>query len=209
MQMVMHLPGQIDKVHGGNPPLPVAEPQPMDMHYMQEHDHAQHHNNGNDIDDQEDGGGSEGLEGDVPSDHGNLSDPHGSRPSRVHGGNQLTLSFQGEVYVFDSVSAETVQAVLLLLGGHEVPPIVPTLVVTPPQNNANNTANRGLSDIPSRWLDAVGAGVGLVGTGIGAGVELVGAVGSDLSKAGKFMCRTITVTSSSSKKSGSSALVTP
>ncbi|KAG6475944.1 hypothetical protein ZIOFF_065176 [Zingiber officinale] len=33
------------------------------------------------------------------------------------GGNQLTLSFQGEVYVFDSVSPEKVQAVLLLLGG--------------------------------------------------------------------------------------------
>ncbi|KAG6481025.1 hypothetical protein ZIOFF_057616 [Zingiber officinale] len=32
-------------------------------------------------------------------------------------GNQLTLSFQGEVYVFDSVSPEKVQVVLLLLGG--------------------------------------------------------------------------------------------
>ncbi|KAG6487491.1 hypothetical protein ZIOFF_056077 [Zingiber officinale] len=36
------------------------------------------------------------------------------------GRNQLTLSFQGEVYVFDSVSPEKVQAVLLLLGGHEM-----------------------------------------------------------------------------------------
>ncbi|XP_009403383.2 GATA transcription factor 18 isoform X1 [Musa acuminata AAA Group] len=35
--------------------------------------------------------------------------------------NQLTLLFQGEVYVFDSVSPEKVQAVLLLLGGCEVP----------------------------------------------------------------------------------------
>ncbi|KAK1299585.1 GATA transcription factor 28 [Acorus calamus] len=35
--------------------------------------------------------------------------------------NQLTLSFQGEVYVFDSVTPEKVQAVLLLLGGQEVP----------------------------------------------------------------------------------------
>ncbi|XP_043716576.1 calcium-dependent lipid-binding protein-like isoform X1 [Telopea speciosissima] len=55
----------------------------------------------------------------------------------------------------------------------------------------------------------IGAGVGLVGTGIGAGVGLVGAVGSGLSKAGKFMGRTITGTSSSSKKSGSSTPVTP
>ncbi|KAF3963180.1 hypothetical protein CMV_012401 [Castanea mollissima] len=42
----------------------------------------------------------------------------------------------------------------------------------------------------------VGAGVGLVGSGVGAGVGLVGtglgAVGSGLSKAGKFMGRTIT-----------------
>ncbi|XP_073004798.1 GATA transcription factor 18-like isoform X5 [Typha latifolia] len=35
--------------------------------------------------------------------------------------NQLTLLFQGEVYVFDSVTPEKVQAVLLLLGGCEVP----------------------------------------------------------------------------------------
>ncbi|KAJ0966483.1 hypothetical protein J5N97_023400 [Dioscorea zingiberensis] len=37
------------------------------------------------------------------------------------GSNQLTLSFQGEAYIFDSVPPERVQAVLLLLGGHEVP----------------------------------------------------------------------------------------
>uniref|UniRef100_A0A0E0CFL8 CCT domain-containing protein n=1 Tax=Oryza meridionalis TaxID=40149 RepID=A0A0E0CFL8_9ORYZ len=36
--------------------------------------------------------------------------------------NTLTLSFQGEVYVFESVSAERVQAVLLLLGGRELAP---------------------------------------------------------------------------------------
>ncbi|KAG6493243.1 hypothetical protein ZIOFF_048220 [Zingiber officinale] len=33
--------------------------------------------------------------------------------------NQLTLSFQGEVYVFDSVSPKKVQAMLLLLGGQK------------------------------------------------------------------------------------------
>lgn len=55
------------------------------------------------------------------------------------------------------------------------------------------------------------AGVGLVGTGVGAGVGLVstgfGAVGSGLSKAGKFMGRTITGQSSNHKKSGSSTPV--
>ncbi|KAJ6799742.1 GATA transcription factor 20-like isoform X1 [Iris pallida] len=53
-----------------------------------------------------------------------LGDPHALViPSHVgsgSGGNQLTLSFQGEVYVFDSVSPEKVQAVLLLLGGREI-----------------------------------------------------------------------------------------
>ncbi|CAL0305609.1 unnamed protein product [Lupinus luteus] len=34
---------------------------------------------------------------------------------------QLTLSFRGQVYVFDSVSPQKVQAVLLLLGGREAP----------------------------------------------------------------------------------------
>ncbi|KAK7340146.1 hypothetical protein VNO77_20840 [Canavalia gladiata] len=56
----------------------------------------------------------------------------------------------------------------------------------------------------------VGAGAGLVGSGIGAGVGFVGtglgAVGSGLSKAGKFMGRTITG-HSSSRRSGSSTPV--
>uniref|UniRef100_A0ACD5ZE33 Uncharacterized protein n=1 Tax=Avena sativa TaxID=4498 RepID=A0ACD5ZE33_AVESA len=52
-------------------------------------------------------------------------DPHGGMGSgTVHPAstNQLTLSFQGEVYVFDSVSPDKVQAVLLLLGGRELNP---------------------------------------------------------------------------------------
>ena len=57
----------------------------------------------------------------------------------------------------------------------------------------------------------VGAGIGLVGTGVGAGVGMVGsglgAVGSGLSKAGKFMGRSITGQSSSTKRSGSSTPV--
>ncbi|KHN04090.1 Extended synaptotagmin-2 [Glycine soja] len=56
----------------------------------------------------------------------------------------------------------------------------------------------------------IGAGAGLVGSGIGAGVGIVGsglgAVGSGLSKAGKFMGRTITG-HSGSRKSGSSTPV--
>ncbi|XP_076894504.1 GATA transcription factor 24-like [Bidens hawaiensis] len=59
------------------------------------------------------------------------------------GADQLTLSFQGEVYVFDAVSPEKVQAVLLLLGGYEVPTGAPTLGV-PPQNH------RSLNEFPAR-----------------------------------------------------------
>lgn len=56
----------------------------------------------------------------------------------------------------------------------------------------------------------IGAGAGLVGSGIGAGAGLVGsgfgAFGSGLSKAGKFMGRTITG-HSGSRRSGSSTPV--
>ncbi|KAM0025333.1 putative transcription factor TIFY family [Helianthus debilis subsp. tardiflorus] len=48
----------------------------------------------------------------------------------VAGADQLTLSFQGEVYVFDAVSPEKVHALLLLLGGYEVPTGAPTLGIT-------------------------------------------------------------------------------
>ncbi|XP_062229705.1 GATA transcription factor 20-like isoform X2 [Phragmites australis] len=52
-------------------------------------------------------------------------DPHGAMVAATVppiSSNQLTLSFQGEVYVFDSVSPDKVQAVLLLLGGRELNP---------------------------------------------------------------------------------------
>ncbi|KAL6545823.1 hypothetical protein OROGR_009697 [Orobanche gracilis] len=55
------------------------------------------------------------------------------------GANQLSLSFQGDVYVFDSVTPEKVQSVLLLLGGYEVPTGVPTPGMTP-QNPRNEEA---------------------------------------------------------------------
>ncbi|KAA8536388.1 hypothetical protein F0562_028866 [Nyssa sinensis] len=39
---------------------------------------------------------------------------------------ELTISFEGEVYVFPAVTPEKVQAVLLLLGGREIPSSVPS-----------------------------------------------------------------------------------
>ncbi|KAJ0965597.1 hypothetical protein J5N97_026735 [Dioscorea zingiberensis] len=61
----------------------------------------------------------EGMDTDHPADLANLGDHIGLIVPPI-GSNQLTLSFQGEVYVFDSVSPEKVQAVLLLLGGREI-----------------------------------------------------------------------------------------
>ncbi|KAL3814371.1 hypothetical protein ACJIZ3_015639 [Penstemon smallii] len=65
------------------------------------------------------------------------------------GADQLTLSFQGQVYVFDSVSPEKVQAVLLLLGGYELPTGIPTPGITP-QNNRNLGDYPGKSSQPQR-----------------------------------------------------------
>ncbi|GAB4838402.1 hypothetical protein Ancab_027937 [Ancistrocladus abbreviatus] len=64
-------------------------------------------------------------------------------PASAGGSDQLTLSFQGEVYVFDAVSPEKVQEVLILLGGYEVPSGIPTAAVTT-QNH------RSLGEFPGR-----------------------------------------------------------
>ncbi|KAK8962160.1 GATA transcription factor 24 [Platanthera guangdongensis] len=78
-----------------------------------------------------------------PSDPGHPGDPQGMIVP--HGGsNQLTLSFQGEVYVFDSVSPEKVQAVLLLLGGRE---ISSSLAAFP---STSNLSSKQRSTLPHR-----------------------------------------------------------
>ncbi|XP_008811434.1 GATA transcription factor 20-like [Phoenix dactylifera] len=112
----MPLPGRIDDAPGGGGEghLIVA----ADAQAIQQY--AEDGGGGDAMEDDHDGAAEgEGMEGDVPSDHANLRDPLGMVAPQV-GANQLTLSFQGEVYVFDSVSPEKVQAVLLLLGGREI-----------------------------------------------------------------------------------------
>ncbi|KAJ7958903.1 GATA transcription factor [Quillaja saponaria] len=59
------------------------------------------------------------------------------------GTSQLTLSFRGQVYVFDSVTPDKVQSVLLLLGGCELTS-GPQGVDMAPQNQ------RGMMDYPGR-----------------------------------------------------------
>ncbi|KAM0061955.1 putative transcription factor TIFY family [Helianthus debilis subsp. tardiflorus] len=93
------------------------------------------------------GGGMEDMSVGVVQPHGLYVPESDIQPVSGGGGgggaDQLTLSFQGEVYVFDAVSPEKVQAVLLLLGGYEVPTGAPTLGV-PPQSQ------RALTEFPAR-----------------------------------------------------------
>ncbi|KAL6496879.1 hypothetical protein OROGR_028808 [Orobanche gracilis] len=111
------------------------------MHYLQDQHHHGLHNhisNGHAID-QDDhgdnnkmgsGGVNEVMDGDV-SNIGNQSNDHTAviPVGGSENNNQLTLSFRGQVFVFDSVTPERVQAVLLLLGGNEAPPNVPAVPV--------------------------------------------------------------------------------
>uniref|UniRef100_A0A0A0K2L9 GATA transcription factor 24-like n=1 Tax=Cucumis sativus TaxID=3659 RepID=A0A0A0K2L9_CUCSA len=84
----------------------------------------------------EDSGGMSGsvsvinrVEDVVPSTYISGSDYN---PLTGNGGaDQLTLSFRGEVYAFDSVSPDKVQAVLLLLGGYEIPSGIPAIGSAP------------------------------------------------------------------------------
>ncbi|KAK3219098.1 hypothetical protein Dsin_013068 [Dipteronia sinensis] len=140
---------RMDGMHGNHNQMQVSDEQhPVrHAHYVQEHE-LHHMGNENVMEDEHDdcnvdgngGGGSEAMEGDAPSDPGSLSDNRCSGDN----GDQLTLSFQGQVYVFDSVSPEKVQAVLLLLGGREVPPTMPAI----PVNSHHN--NQGLHGTPQR-----------------------------------------------------------
>ncbi|XP_010482249.1 PREDICTED: GATA transcription factor 24 [Camelina sativa] len=63
-----------------------------------------------------------------------------TKPSRT---SELTLSFEGEVFVFPAVTPDKVKTVLLLLGGRDIPTPVPTLKL--PFENS-----RGVGDNPRR-----------------------------------------------------------
>lgn len=97
----MSMPGQIDDGQVGvgsvePTPIQVVDAQPIHVHYMQASDAGME-------EDGDDGGGSEGMEGDMPPDQQQVG-----VVTRSQVANQLTLSFQGEVYVFDSVPPEKV-----------------------------------------------------------------------------------------------------
>ncbi|XP_057534467.1 GATA transcription factor 24-like isoform X1 [Amaranthus tricolor] len=140
----------MDDLHGGDAQMHMTEAeQPLHVHYMHDQNHGMHHlSNDNGLEDDHDGivaGTAEGIDGELHNHPGNGSDNHGGMMGAITDNNQLTLSFQGQVYVFDSVSPEKVQAVLLLLGGREVPSTVPVLPLTSSQSN------RGVAPTPQKF----------------------------------------------------------
>ncbi|XP_024015203.1 GATA transcription factor 24 isoform X1 [Eutrema salsugineum] len=138
----------MDDLHGSDGGMHIGLAQDP-MHVQYEHHDLHHINNGNGLmEDHVDNGINEGVEIDIPAHPGISSDHRGEVVDRgSENGDQLTLSFQGQVYVFDRVSPEKVQAVLLLLGGREVPQTLPTTLGSPHQNNRV----LGLSGTPQRF----------------------------------------------------------
>lgn len=157
----------MDDLHGDEsamqmPPdgKPAYHPQ---MHFMeeQEHDDFHHLSNGDMIHHGEHDdigvGQREGMNGDVGSDPRNMSDNHSALVAHgsVEETNQLTLSFQGQVYVFDSVSPEKVQAVLLLLGGRETSTSMPYISLNQHQNNRDLSSNPQRFNVPQRLASLI------------------------------------------------------
>lgn len=135
----MHVHGEDGQDQRGQGHLEVDH---MHGHHM--HSNDENGTGGEEPDD--DAGDEEGLdEADMHSDGGGHA---GDQPvplaARTQGSTQLTLSYQGEVYVFDTVPPEKVQAVLLLLGGREIPPGMSGV------NVSSNHHHKGMTELPAR-----------------------------------------------------------
>lgn len=106
----------MDGIHGSDSRIHMSDAQhSMHVPYEPEHEHGlDHMSDGNGMDEDHNNcgdtnaGGREYVEGEV-SNPGNLTDNQTAMiEPGSDGGDQLTLSFQGQVYVFDSVSPEKV-----------------------------------------------------------------------------------------------------
>ncbi|XP_010254580.1 PREDICTED: GATA transcription factor 28 isoform X3 [Nelumbo nucifera] len=89
------------------------------------------------------GAGGDDTMDDVDDVQVNSGNPVDHGLAMVSRTSELTLSFEGEVYVFHAVTPEKVQAVLLLLGGRDIPTGVPSIELS-------YQSNRGVVDIPRR-----------------------------------------------------------
>ncbi|XP_074268067.1 GATA transcription factor 28-like [Silene latifolia] len=145
----------MDDLHGRDGQMHMAEAEEhMHVHYMHDQNHGIHHmSNGDGIEDEQDDGvtGANGaMDNELQSEHGHVSDNHAGMMIPSGDNDQLTLSFQGQVYVFDSVSPEKVQAVLLLLGAREVPTSVPSVPLTSSHTNRGVAATPPKFNVPQR-----------------------------------------------------------
>ncbi|KAH9756144.1 hypothetical protein KPL71_016003 [Citrus sinensis] len=146
--------------------MAAANPQPLQARPFEEHARAPPIQIEDEDGDYEDGEGMDDIdEGNINSiniinnnnnnntnNNSNISNnrsmvnvaEHGVVVAAASRTSELTLSFEGEVYVFPAVTPEKVQAVLLLLGGRDIPTGVPTIEVPYDQSN------RGVVDTPKR-----------------------------------------------------------
>ncbi|KAA8538195.1 hypothetical protein F0562_027803 [Nyssa sinensis] len=123
--------------------MAAANPQPLQARPYEDHVQIPPIQIDDEEDEEYEDGGDDIMD-DVEDGHVtsiNAPDHGGVVASRT---SELTLAFEGEVYVFPAVTPEKVQAVLLLLGGREIPTGVPTIDVPLDQNN------RGVDDTPKR-----------------------------------------------------------
>ncbi|RWR77328.1 GATA transcription factor 24-like protein [Cinnamomum micranthum f. kanehirae] len=97
-----------------------------------------------------DGEDEEYEEEEIQMDGEALPDPNLAVPLRCRSMNQLTLSFNGEVYIYPSVSPDKVQAVLLLLGGREVASLMPGMQLVPSEQDYRGGALVESGDIPQQ-----------------------------------------------------------
>ncbi|CAN6584215.1 unnamed protein product [Malus baccata var. baccata] len=130
--------------------MAAVNPQPLEAGPFEEHGRGQIQVEDDDGDYEDGGDGMEDME-EVHVNPVSVAERGGGGGGGGGGGvvmasrtSELTLSFEGEVYVFPAVTHEKVQAVLLLLGGRDVPTGVPTVEVSYDQNP------RGVGDTPKR-----------------------------------------------------------
>ncbi|KDP41498.1 hypothetical protein JCGZ_15905 [Jatropha curcas] len=130
--------------------MAAANPQPLQARPYEEHvrepirieDDDGEYDDGDAMDDVDEAHMNSGVN--VAEHHAGVGVGGGAGLVMASRTSELTLSFEGEVYVFPAVTPEKVQAVLLLLGGRDIPTAVPTIEVPYEQNN------RVIGDTPKR-----------------------------------------------------------
>ncbi|KAL7208126.1 hypothetical protein ACSBR1_029977 [Camellia fascicularis] len=142
--------------------MEAVNPQPLQALPYEDHLVFPTEDDGDDYDDG--GDGDDGMD-EAEDEHVtsvNASDHHHHHHYGGGGGvvvasrtSELTLAFEGEVYVFPAVTPEKVQAVLLLLGEREIPTGVPTIDVPFNSNNRGVDDNQKCSNISRRIASLV------------------------------------------------------